>query len=247
MPSAAAISLPDDMEILKQMVQHLLSDMSAKDREILNLKCQLEALRRRIFGRKSEKIDPNQLALFEDLTRQLEEAEARQAVEESAAPVEKPNSRAKRRTATAVGNCRRTCPWSGSRSRCPSRTAPALRPGHGADRRGNHQRTGVRAGVVHHPAVRPIQVRVQAVCRGRGDRGAAGPADSQGHPGTRAAGPGADQQVRRPSAAEPPAGDLPAAPRRSVDLDAVRLGAGHGRSAHAPWCWRSSGRSCRRT
>lgn len=66
------------------MITHLLTDMQDKDREILNLKCQLEALKRRIFGRKSEKIDPNQLALFEDLTRQLEEAEAQKASSQEA-------------------------------------------------------------------------------------------------------------------------------------------------------------------
>lgn len=78
-------TIPDDVETLKQMVAHLLADMQDKDREILNLKCQLEALRRRIFGRRSEKIDPNQLALFEDLTRQLEEAEAEKASSQEAA------------------------------------------------------------------------------------------------------------------------------------------------------------------
>ena len=79
---SSTISLPDNVETLKQMVSHLLSDMQDKDREILNLKCQLEVLKRRIFGRRSEKIDPNQLALFEDLTRQLEQAEAEKIVEE---------------------------------------------------------------------------------------------------------------------------------------------------------------------
>lgn len=78
--------LPDDVHTLKQMVHHLLSDMRAKDREILNLKSQLEALKRRIFGRRSEKIDPNQLALFEDLTRRLAEAES-QATEPAGEPV----------------------------------------------------------------------------------------------------------------------------------------------------------------
>ena len=68
--------LPADLDTCHQMIAHLLSDMQSKDREILNLKCQLEALRRRLFGRKSEQIDPNQLALFEDLTRRLEEAQA---------------------------------------------------------------------------------------------------------------------------------------------------------------------------
>ena len=67
------------------MVEHLLADMQDKDREILNLKCQLEALKRRIFGRKRETIDPNQLALFEDLTRQLEEAEAEKTSSQEAA------------------------------------------------------------------------------------------------------------------------------------------------------------------
>lgn len=78
---SSTIVLPDDISTLKQMVHHLLGDMRTKDREILNLKCQLESLKRRIFGRRSEKIDPNQLALFEDLTRQLEEAQAEQAAE----------------------------------------------------------------------------------------------------------------------------------------------------------------------
>lgn len=79
MSAEATIQLPNNLDTCHQMIAHLLSDMQDKDREILNLKCQLESLKRRIFGRKSEKIDPNQLALFEDLTRQLEEAEAEKA------------------------------------------------------------------------------------------------------------------------------------------------------------------------
>ncbi|MFQ5620103.1 MAG: IS66 family transposase [Rhodospirillales bacterium] len=78
-----ATTLPDDIHTCHQMIEHLLADMHGKDREILDLKCQLEALRRRIFGRRSEKIDPNQLALFEDLTRQLEAAEAEKTSGES--------------------------------------------------------------------------------------------------------------------------------------------------------------------
>jgi len=56
---SSTISLPDNAETLKHMVEHLLSDMQSKDREILNLKCQLEALKRRIYGRRSEKADPS--------------------------------------------------------------------------------------------------------------------------------------------------------------------------------------------
>jgi transposase len=79
------------------MIEHLLSDMQSKDREILNLKCQLEVLRRRIFGRRSEKIDPNQLALFEDLSKQLEAAEAEQASEEVAEEKAQANNNGKKK------------------------------------------------------------------------------------------------------------------------------------------------------
>jgi transposase len=85
LPAEATAQLPDNVDTLKQMIAHLLADMQDKDREILNLKCQLEALRRRIFGRKSEKIDPNQLALFEDLAQQLAQAEAEKASSQEAA------------------------------------------------------------------------------------------------------------------------------------------------------------------
>lgn len=75
-----------DAQVKEQMVEHLLTDVAAKDREILQLKCQLETLRRQIFGRKSEKIDPNQLALFEELSRQLEAAQGQSPVSEPAPP-----------------------------------------------------------------------------------------------------------------------------------------------------------------
>jgi transposase len=92
---SSATSLPNDINTCHWMIEHLLSDMRDKDREILNLKCQLESLKRRIFGRRSEKIDPHQLALFEDLTRQLEEAQAKQAAED--ASQEKPKSNGRRK------------------------------------------------------------------------------------------------------------------------------------------------------
>ena len=72
-------SLPDDLTALKGMIQVLLEDVRDKDRTILNLKCQLEALRRRIFGRRSETVDPKQMLLFEELSQQLQAAEEQAA------------------------------------------------------------------------------------------------------------------------------------------------------------------------
>lgn len=55
--------LPSDPRVLRQMVLELLSTVSEQSRQIGQLSSQLEALKRRLFGPTSEKIDPNQLVL----------------------------------------------------------------------------------------------------------------------------------------------------------------------------------------
>jgi transposase len=55
--------LPTDPQALRQLVVELLLALQEKDRRIGQLSSQLEALKRRIFGRSSEKLDPGQLAL----------------------------------------------------------------------------------------------------------------------------------------------------------------------------------------
>jgi transposase len=62
-PFIDASSLPSDPETLRQMVLTLLLDVS-------DLSGQLEVLKRRLFGQRSEKIDPNQLALFEEIVKE---------------------------------------------------------------------------------------------------------------------------------------------------------------------------------
>jgi transposase len=74
--SADLPELPDRVETLQEMVRHLLEDLDGRIREIQDLRQQLEWFKRHVFGRRSEKMDPNQLALFADLARRLEEAEA---------------------------------------------------------------------------------------------------------------------------------------------------------------------------
>jgi transposase len=55
--------LPTDPQALRQLVVELLLALQEKDRRIGQLSSQLEALKRRLFGRSSEKLDPNQLVL----------------------------------------------------------------------------------------------------------------------------------------------------------------------------------------
>ena len=77
------------------------------------MKFQLETLRRRIFGRRSEKVDPNQLTLFKDLTRQLEAAEAQQRETKTEPSTTKPkrkgNGHGRRPLPAIAGRCRPTC------------------------------------------------------------------------------------------------------------------------------------------
>src|SRR5271166_2816450 len=56
--------LPTDLETAHQLIAELLETVRTQGRFIEKLQHQLEQLLRRLYGRKSEKLDPNQLLLF---------------------------------------------------------------------------------------------------------------------------------------------------------------------------------------
>jgi transposase len=64
------ITLPTDVRLLHQMIQELLESVHQKDRRIGTLEHRLDQLLRRLYGRSREKMDPNQLALFQELIDQ---------------------------------------------------------------------------------------------------------------------------------------------------------------------------------
>ena len=61
------VDLPEDISTLHAMVLQLLSDVNEKNRKIDDLQNQLEWFKRHVFGRRSEKFSPNQLALFQGM------------------------------------------------------------------------------------------------------------------------------------------------------------------------------------
>lgn len=61
---AADAPLPDDLETAHQLIRELLATLRQQTHLNANLQHQLEQLLRRIYGKKSEKLDPNQLLLF---------------------------------------------------------------------------------------------------------------------------------------------------------------------------------------
>lgn len=82
-----ADNLPQDTEALKGIIRELLGSLKSKDVRIRQLLDQLAKLQRWQFGKKSEKIDPNQLLLafneLKDLKTLAEEAAKAQAAAEA--------------------------------------------------------------------------------------------------------------------------------------------------------------------
>jgi transposase len=67
--------LPDDPALLKQMIGELLSSIEAQQREKEQILHRLDLLLRRIYGPRSEHINPHQLLLFADLLAAAEPAQ----------------------------------------------------------------------------------------------------------------------------------------------------------------------------
>src|SRR4051812_37317645 len=63
-PLDADAPLPDDLEAAHRLIRELLATLRQQTHLNANLQHQLEQLLRRIYGKKSEKLDPNQLLLF---------------------------------------------------------------------------------------------------------------------------------------------------------------------------------------
>ncbi len=85
-PDTANLALPNDIATLQRMVQQLLSNVNEQARQIVDLQSQLEWFKRHVFGRRSEKLDANQLTLFEGMTQTAPEGEGA-AVEGQRKPV----------------------------------------------------------------------------------------------------------------------------------------------------------------
>jgi transposase len=68
-------SLPTDLTSCHAFIRELLASQREKDHLIAGMQQQLDKLLRRIYGRSSEKLDPNQLALFQQMLAELAPAE----------------------------------------------------------------------------------------------------------------------------------------------------------------------------
>lgn len=95
LPGEKGCALPADLAACHALIAQLLEQQREKDRLIDGMQHQLKQLLHRLYGRSSEKVDPNQLALFAEMLQQLQSSETQPAptpVVPTPAPTGKPSS-----------------------------------------------------------------------------------------------------------------------------------------------------------
>ncbi len=74
-------NLPSDIDLLHRLVRDMAAAVETRDDEIERLQRLIKQLQRTQFGRRSERLDPDQLALgLEDLDADVARMEAHQVV-----------------------------------------------------------------------------------------------------------------------------------------------------------------------
>ena len=124
--SPARIPLPDDLEVLKRMIQELLTTLHERDRQCDQLRYRLDQLLRRVYGPRAEKFDPNQPWLFPELATLLATpaSTAVPATEAAAAAAPdtaqpKTNGHGRRRLPASLPRVRQTHELSTAERACP--------------------------------------------------------------------------------------------------------------------------------
>ena len=69
-------TLPDDAALLKSLVAQLFAELQSRDGRISDLEHRMSLLLRKLYGSKSEKLDPRQTSLFDLLAAAAEDQAA---------------------------------------------------------------------------------------------------------------------------------------------------------------------------
>ena len=199
----------------------LWSERDAAQAEIEKLRLLIRQLQRGQFGRRSEKLDPDQLQLgLEDLEQTVAAAEAAQ--EEAAARSSDPSAAP---GSAAQPGCLAGAPAAGrGPGRRRGQELPLLRRGLARDRRGHERDARHRPGPAAGEGDPPTPLRLPGLRGGGGAGPRTGAADHRRDGDRGAAGARAGGQVRRFPAALPPGADLRPARDRARPLHLVRLG-----------------------
>src|SRR5947209_11330020 len=82
--------LPDDIDLLKQMIRELLATLQEQRQDHAQLRDRLDLLLRRLYGPKAERFDPDQPLLFADRAEPASTAPAPPPTEEPATTTPSP-------------------------------------------------------------------------------------------------------------------------------------------------------------
>jgi transposase len=100
--------LPDDPQLLKQLIADLMVELSKKDGRIEQLQHRMDLLLRKLYGAKSEKFDPRQATLFETPPAEPAAAETTLAPATDNTPASEPET--SRAASSRPGHGRRKLP-----------------------------------------------------------------------------------------------------------------------------------------
>jgi len=100
-------TLPDDPALLKSLVAQLFAELQSRDGRISDLEHRMSLLLRKLYGSKSEKLDPRQASLF-DLLAAASEDQQTAAAHDTAPAIESPTE--PRSTKPGTGHGRRRLP-----------------------------------------------------------------------------------------------------------------------------------------
>ena len=125
--------LQREVELLRAERVELLDQLRQKDRELESVHHQLQALLRRYYGRSSEKMDPNQRLLFEDLIdKAIPEMPADDAGDDQAPPARQRKGHGRRRLPADLPREKVIHDLPEDEKRCPPLRSPPDEP-HGVD------------------------------------------------------------------------------------------------------------------
>src|SRR4051794_20284068 len=83
------VTLPDDAALLKSLVAQLFAELQSRDGRISDLEHRMSLLSRKLYGSKSERLDPRQTSLF-DLLAAASEDQPTTAAQDTAPAIEAP-------------------------------------------------------------------------------------------------------------------------------------------------------------
>ena len=209
-------NLPNDMTLLHQLVHDLAAGMEQRDGEIEKLRLIIRQLQRSQFGRRSERLDPDQLQFgLEELDADIARAEAKQP---QPAPVDLSDAEPAKRRDLPEHLPREEMMLDVNASACPS-CGSGLHPiGVTTSEMLDWVPASLRVIRIHRP---------KYGCRACGKLHQAPAPErliAKGHGDARAGGTGACQQILRSHAALSPGADLCSPRHRSRSIDPRQLG-----------------------